>query len=399
MERLLIQFTDAEITDFRWARHDEDSGSAQLDWQLAAEEQLTEVAAQNPLPLVFVIPQQCVYLTRVELPEKASRQVLSAIEYQVEDRLAQDIESQHVALGDTAQNPISLAVVDRAIMTRCLELAQRHGLRLVQIVPELFLCPWREGDSVNLTEGYDGCLLRYGDYSGIKCNAQALPAMLELIKREIEIDSIRYLAAEADATPTLAGYNLEREALASTTLGIDTAPLINLQQRDYQLSSPWLSLGRAWKWVGLIFAALIVIGAYNKAMALQDLEQELSEVRTQQYTLLKPYLPQSVKADDNLKKHLIDRLKALQASQREQGFLKLLLDFTRARSAYADVDIGRIVYQGRQLNIDISSQQLKSIEALHQALLKQGLQAKLEGLNIKPELISGRLVLLGGDDA
>ena len=101
MARLLIQFTSEELADFRWASFDEITPSGELGWQQAIEGDLATVATQNPHPVIMVIPQQCVNLTQVELPEKAGRQVLSAIEYQIEDQLAQDIETQHCALGDT----------------------------------------------------------------------------------------------------------------------------------------------------------------------------------------------------------------------------------------------------------------------------------------------------------
>ncbi len=142
-----------------------------------------------------------------------------------------------------------------------------------------------------------------------------------------------------------------------------------------------------------------MVGGYNRAIALHELEAELDAIGAQQYALVKPFLPAETSPDDNLKKLLIARLNQLQANQREQGFLQLLLDFSSARVKYPDVDISRIGYQGSQLNIDISSQQLRSIEALHQDLVKQGVAAKLENLSIKPERSSGRLVLEGGDDA
>jgi len=346
--------------------------------------------------VIMILPQQCVYLTRVELPERAGRQLLSVIEYQVEDQLAQDIETQHFALGNSNANPISVAVVERSIMMRCIALAQGHGLRLLQILPELFLCPW-PGSGMVLTEGHEGCLLRYGDYRGLKCNAQALPAMLELIKREVEFDSITFYAAGDEPTPELDGYQIERKALTDARPGFVEAPIIDLQQRDYQLSSAWQGLARAWKWVGLMLAALLVLGAYNKAAALQELEQELAGIRHQQYELLKPHLPE-ISVDDNLKKALIERLKLLQSNQREQGFLQLMLDFTRARANFPDVEVTRVGYQDKQLAFDISSNELNSIEALLEAVKKLGVDASLVSLSIKPEFSSGRLVMQGGDD-
>ena len=396
MLRLLIQFTDDELADFRWATVDDATGSAALDWQLSGADDLAAVAAQNPHPVVIVIPQQCVFLAEVELPEKAGRQVLSAIEYQVEDQLAQDIESQHFALGDTTENPVAIAVVERDIMEHCMALVRSYDLRLIQIIPELFLCPWPE-DGVALMEGYNGCLLRYGKYRGLKCSALALPAMLELVKRDVEIDTITFYGAGTEAAPDIEKYTLLPQSLNSTRPGFIDGPLIDLQQRDYQLSSAWQGLAKTWKWIAMLIAALLVIGSYNKAVALNALEDELAGIKQQQYSLLKPYLPANTSPDANLKKLLIERLKQLNLSQREQGFLKLLLEFTRARSGFPAVKISRIGYQGNQLSFEISSSKLNDIEALLEIVIKQGVNAKLESLNIKPNQSSGRLVLRGSD--
>ena len=398
MTRLLIQFTDAALADFRWVNFDEAAGSAEIIWQQAVADDISVVAAQNPHPVIIILPQQCVYLTEVALPEKTGRLVLSAIDYQIEDQLAQDIESQHCALGDTSQNPIAVAVVGRDIMGRCIALALHHDLRLVQVVPELFLCPW-QGTGVVLTAGYDGYLLRYGDYRGLKCHAQALPAMLALVKKDVEINRITFYGGIDEDTPELDGYSVERLALDAVQPGLVDAPLINLQQRDYQLSSAWQGLGRAWKWIALIFAALLIVGGYNKAVALQEMETRLADIRKQQYDLLKPYLPAGTQADANLKKIFIERLKQIQAEQGEQGFLKLLLDFTQARAKYPAVKISRVSYQGAKLSFEISSSQLTDIEALLATVKQQGVNARRENMSIKPEQSSGRLVLQGGGNA
>ena len=396
MARLLVQFTSDELADFRWASIDESAQNADIEWQQGSEEDLGSIASKHRYPTVIILPQQCVYLTSVELPEKGGRQLLSAIEYQVEDQLAQDIETQHFALGDTAQNPISIAVVDRSIMSRCIALAQGHGLRLVQVLPELFLCPW-QGSGIVLMAGHDGWLLRYGDYRGLKCNAQALPAMLELIKREVDSNEIVFYANGDEATPELEGFSIDRRELAGERPGFIDAPLIDLQQRDYQLTSAWQGLGKAWKWIGLLLAALLLVGGYNRAVALQELEQELADIRQQQYELLKPVMPE-ISADDNLKRALIGRLKLLQSDQREQGFLQLMLDFTRARAGFPDVKITRVGYQDEQLAFDINSTKLNSIEALLEAVKKLGINAELVSLSIKPEFSSGRLVMHGRDN-
>ena len=141
-----------------------------------------------------------------------------------------------------------------------------------------------------------------------------------------------------------------------------------------------------------------MVGAYNKAMAWYDLKGELADIKQQQYALIKPYLPTDTSPDANLKKLLIERVKQHQASQREQGFLRLILEFTRARSKFPEVKISRIGYQSNKLSFDINSNKLNDIEALFETVKKQGVKARLLSLSIKPDQSSGRLELQGDGD-
>ena len=250
---------------------------------------------------------------------------------------------------------------------------------------------------MNLVAGFDGWLIRYGPYHGLKCNSATLPAMLELVGRDHSFDSVQCFVSESENLPPLENISVERQEPANALPGFVSAPSIDLQQREYQMSSRWRSLGKVWKWIGLILAALLVVGVYNKAIALQNLEAELADIKQQQYQLVEAVLPDDTRSDDNFKKLLIERIKQLQSGQGEQGFIQLLADFTSSKNKYPDVRITRIGYQNKRLNIDLSDQKLQNIEALQSVLSKKGVNAKLENLSIKPDLISARLVLQGGE--
>ena len=81
MTKLLIRFLDEHLDQLSWSIFDDEQEATRLSWQGASTEELTSVAAQNPYPVVILIPQQCVYLTQIEIPEKAGRQVLATIEF------------------------------------------------------------------------------------------------------------------------------------------------------------------------------------------------------------------------------------------------------------------------------------------------------------------------------
>ena len=396
MARLLVQFRDESFERLRWVVIDEEQAMVELQWQVAEVDELASLAAQNPHPVIILVPQQCVYLAQVELPEKVSRQVLAAIEFQIEDQLAQDIDTQHFAMGDSSQNPVAVAVVSKAIMTRCLALASSCNLRLLHIVPEVFLCPW-PGDGVNLIAGDDGLLVRYGEYRGFKCHVAALPAMLDMIRHEIEFDRLRFFETSEQTIPELEAYEVEVQSGDSARLGLVGARTIDLQQREFQASSVWRGVARAWRWVAVLLVTLLLVGGYNKYTDLQDLEDRIAGIRAEQYEVVRLYLPAGTSPEDDLKRLLIERLKQMQDGQNGQGFMQLLMEFSQAQKQFTAVNIDRIGFQNNALNVDLTSAQLKDIEALQATVREQGVEARLENLNIKPELISGRLIMSGGE--
>jgi general secretion pathway protein L len=400
MSRLIVRFHDASLENLSWLVDQSDDANLAANWQTASQQQLRELA-KNHNTVVLVIPQQDVYLTSYEVPDKGSRQVLSSIEYQIEDQLAQDVEIQHFALGEQSKNPVVIAVVEKAIMLRCINLIQKYGLVVTQIVPEIFLCPWfGKAGEVNLIESHEAVILRYGAHHGIKCHPDLCETMLDLIAAEQDITLVNYYLQQPESYDSLnvGKYSGACKQLTFGNFDPVSSASINLLQREFQLTSIWSKLLLAWKWVlGLLLILVTVIG-YNKAIALHQMEIQLSNIKATQYELLKNHLPANIDQSDDLKKELISLLKQAQSDTEEVNFLELLHQFTQAKTAYSSINIDKIGYQNKRLSIDITSNQLSQVESLLETIESTGQAARLENLSIKPDIISGQFVLDGASE-
>lgn len=396
MTRLFLRFHDDTFDGFDWTVVDTEAPVTHLSWRKSNESELKTVLSQNSMPTVVVIPQQNVYLTEFKLPEKASRQILASIEYQIEDQLAQDTELQHYALGVQRDNKVPIAVVEQEVMQSCQALIDKYGIRVVQIIPELFLCPWlnTEGE-VSLIKSESGVILRYGEYLGLVCKLDVLDSMLDLVNRQIPITQLNCFLDDESSIETLniSKYESNAKPLNTTSLNLEKTGTINLQQRQFQASSNWLKLLDVWKSVAAIIVIALVLTGFNRVIALQDMEAELDAIKDSQYALVKEFVGPRVSKSSNLKKELIKLLQENNEGQGQADFLSLLLDFSQARTAFESIQIVKINYQKQRLSVDISSQKLNDVEALHAALNAKGLSTKLEKLNIKPELISGQFIL------
>ena len=401
MSQLILRFHDDQIDAFDWIIVDTDATATSIHWQSNNSAGLSDLLSRYPLPVALVIPQQHVYMTEFEVPGKASHQILAAIEYQIEDQLAQDTEAQHYAIGQQSENKVPIVVVEQAIMLACEALTKKFGLRVVQILPEMFLCPWPgQPGAVGLLPSQNGLILRYGQYQCIKCQPTALTSTLHLINRQTQINHINCYVVDESAMQHLSirDYKTHLKTVKTDTLNFNSNHIINLQQRQFQVSSYWNQLLRVWKTVGLAAVILLAVVIFNRFTTLQEMEAQLQAIQANQLALIKDHVDSQVSVDSDLKKEMVKLLQHANQTKQAVGFLHLLLEFSQMHTAFPSIKIARISYQQNRLSIDINSQKLNEVEALHAALNERGLMTGLERLNIKPGSVSGQFVLRGGSN-
>jgi type II secretion system protein L len=399
MPQLFLRFHDVAFDSFDWAVVDVNAENADAIWQKADVSELLQLISQNPLPVTIFVPQQAIFVTEFEVPEKAPRQVLASIEYQIEDRLAQDTDTQHFAVGKQKKNIVPVFVVAQPVMLAIQSLQQNYQLKIQQVLAEMFLCPVpTEPGEVTIINSHFGVVVRYGDNNCVKCLPEVLPSILDLVNRQDNIIRINCYMDESAVPEVLKDDDYPVNIEPYRVSEIDFDKVVNLQQRQYQASSHWLKIFQAWKGIAAAAMILLSVFAVNRVAALEDMEQQLSSIKASQYELIKDYVGPQVTRDSNLKTEMIKLLQKSGSSDQELDFLQLLLEFSRARESHRSIEIIKIGYQQERLSVDISSKQLNVVESLHAALKAKGLSVDLERLNIKPELVSGQFIVRGSSD-
>ncbi len=398
MSQLFLRFHDETFASFDWAVADVGVENTRINWQQSYIADLPQLITKNPQPVILFVPQQTLYFTEFEVPENASRQVLASIEYQIEDQLAQDTETQHFAVGRQSGSRVPIFVVAQSVMLAIQSLQQTYRLKIQLVLPEMYLCPApsQEGE-VTLISSQAALVLRYGDNHSIKCLPEVLPSIMDLIGRQMSITHIDCYVDENNIPDSLRNdkYSVNTKPFGVSEFNFDRA--VNLQQRQFQASSHWLKLLHAWK--GITAAAIVLLSVFigNRVAVLEDIEQQLSSIKNNQYELIKGHVEPGVTRDSNLKKEMIKLLQNSSSSDQQTDFLHLLLEFSQARESFSSIEIVKIGYQLERLSIDISSKQLNDVESLHAALRARGLAVDLDRLNIKPELVSGQFVVKGAN--
>jgi type II secretion system protein L len=398
MPELILRFHDEALDAFDWLVFQGGVAPQEDLWHSGSESNLGKLIANHDMPVIFAIPQHCIFMTHFDLPAKASRQILSSIEFQIEDQLGDDIDLQHFATGDIVNNSVPIVVIKKSIMQRCQALQKKFGVTLSKVIPELFLCPWsgKEGE-VSVLESQDGVIIRFGHYEGFECQSTLLKTMLDQLNRNQPVQQMVYFYTNNDVYEAVKvdGYESERTVPALIHLNDQKMFNFDLRQREFKRSSVWGGVVKPWKWVAVVFIAFLVILGTNKLAHLNELEDQLDDIKRSQYEVVKAHLPAGTTESDNLKKKLIQLIQQSKTSLNDKDFLSQLVVFTKAKQKYKSIVITRINFQKLRLSIDINSTVLNDVETLVKTLESSPLAVKLENLTIKPEFISGRLVLGG----
>ena len=108
---------------FNWVLHDA-SGDAQARGAGDSRETIEHTLGQNALDnvlLIGLIPGEEAIYCLADIPAKQSRFINQALPYAVEEQIAQDIDSVHLALGAHTDHGYRVAAIDRERM------GQRRG--------------------------------------------------------------------------------------------------------------------------------------------------------------------------------------------------------------------------------------------------------------------------------
>ena len=125
------------------------SGDAQARGTADSRDTIEQTLTQNDLEnvlLVGLIPGDEALFCVADIPAKQTRFVHQALPYAVEEQVAQDIESVHLALGNRTEKGFRVAAIDHGQMAEWVVMFSGwNHLKLDAIYPDSSLLPLTEG--------------------------------------------------------------------------------------------------------------------------------------------------------------------------------------------------------------------------------------------------------------
>lgn len=210
------------------------------------------IIAEESGPAIMLVPTEQVLLLDVELPLKTHAKRLAALPFAVEDRIADSLESVHLALGaPLGEDRYLVGVVRHELMRQWIASAEAEGMGSAAMVPDALMLPRAAPDQWNVYFVADRALVMRADGTGFACPGSLLLPAWEAAGRPA-IDAIGEslpVGMSASYSPGRLGFERLPFALA----------LLDLRQGAYAPRAA-SSLWRRAAWVaGIGLAAHAVI--------------------------------------------------------------------------------------------------------------------------------------------
>ncbi|MCW3835746.1 type II secretion system protein GspL [Sphingomonas canadensis] len=213
------------------------------------------IIAAGPGPAIALVPSEQVTLLSVELPLKSAAKRIAALPFAIEERIAEPLESVHLALGAPLGGDRYLAgVVRHEVMRGWIAGLEAAGAGEAALVPDALLMPPASGGGWNVRLAAGRATVMRDDGTGFACPESLLRTAWEAAGRP-RINAMGDRLPD-DMQTAFNPFDPGPEHLALAAITLD------LRQGAYAARRPVSSIGRRVAWVagiGLAAHAAILV--------------------------------------------------------------------------------------------------------------------------------------------
>ena len=340
--------------------------------------------------IIVLIPGMDVLVTQANIPSKKRQQKIQAIPYVLEEQLIEDIDKMHFALGDWTSDIINVAVIAHTQMSAYIAHLNTAEITPTVIMPDFLAVPKPPVDTWGILYLNKMVLVRTGEYAGFTIESDCLNTMLtDNPPKHIIVYNNTKAMFDIPVTLTINDHTL----FACMVQGIiDNKPL-NLLQGVYRTQNKFANFIRPWRLTAVLLFMLAGLYIVKQGIEYQQLSQQRLTLKAQIENVYRTTFPKARKIV-NPRVQMEQRLHALRAKQGKMGqnehFLSLLNKISTPFAQTPGVNIKRIDYRQKRLDIELEIGNLQSLERLKQRLSRT-VKVEIQSAISRNQLVESRL--------
>lgn len=324
---------------------------------------------------VTLLPGEWVFSTKVAVPPMSAKQWQQAVPYALEDKLADNIEAMHVALGeyDEQAGKMPVLAVSRETMASVEATLEQANIQVAVALPDYLTLPWLPGQwTVWITET-NRCLIRTGLQSGMAMPLALCATIITdlLDTKQLTLpDSVVAYSANNVILPPCFGENVawstsHLQPVTKTTERLLENP-INLLQGLHRVTRKNRGIRKVWQPVLAACCALLLLGTAGRSVGIAWAKHKNTAVIARIATITKPIVGNAV---DNPAPLIARQLIRLTREAKSDQFFKYLTPIGSILFK-AHITMQGLVYKAGSMQITlpvVTSEQEATLTALFKA--------------------------------
>jgi general secretion pathway protein L len=407
-ESLIIHLRDGESPQWMVCN---DDGQTIVN---AVAGDLTQATAMSTgRRVAVIIPASDALTTDSEAPAKGAAKLAQVIPFALEERVADEIENLHFAIGerDPANGRVPVVVIARARIDAILAELRAAGLNPQAIYSESSLLPAMPGQLIALLDG-DRLILRTADAPPMLLPALSIADALEMAL-SMQTSAVAGLEPAPLGLLIYAGHEeweahqlvvdefrdrftgVKVQLLPSGPLGV-LAPAaaagdaINLLQGALAVESPHDQGWRSWRVAAALAASLLCLHLGGRWLELNRLNKTEASLDAGIQQAFRTAMPGQQNAT-NARRRVEQRLDQLHSGGSGGALLPALSAIANARGASPDTTVEAINFREGTLNLRVLAPNAASLDAIGQQLRAAAWQADVMELTASGDRYRGRL--------
>lgn len=348
--------------------------------------------------VILLVPGADVSLMLAEVPARNRRTAVAAIPWALEDRLIDEVENLHFAVGTrSADNRWPVAAMSRSVVDELLAECTEIGLEPQVLLPEPLALPMPRDDTWVVLEEAEQVTVRTGGDNGFACEPEMLSVVLGGIDPPGEL--VRYRTPDAPANPWPEPFDAvvgrsERidcpEPL--TVLSEAWSPRINLLQGPYATGSRYMRHLRQWMLPAGLAAGVVALALVHVTIEHFNRIERETLLRAQVETIYKETFPDARRVVDP-RAQMEGRIETLQGRGDGDGFVEAVGRLAQPLANRDDIRLTELEWREGTLDLALRTSRLELLDRVQNELQQAGFSTELRDVQRNENRVIGRLRL------